>query len=142
MVNTALLKAEIERSGYRIKKIAEWAGINVKVLYLKIANKRNFKIGEVEAICRILNITSYERINAIFFANEIDILPQKECKQLSCKKLECVLPPELMNICSYHLNVVGMEASEYLLKLIIDDLNKHQPKMMAKIKTSAPTVES
>lgn len=58
------------------------------------------------------------------------------------QRVVCNMPDDLMPIYRYHLAQINKRTGEYLLKLIIDDLNKHQPEMMAKIKTSAPTVES
>lgn len=68
MINTELLDAKIEESGYRPAKIAEWAGINYKNLRLKITNKRPFKVNEVEKLCEILHITDPVEVSKIFFA--------------------------------------------------------------------------
>lgn len=58
------------------------------------------------------------------------------------QRVVCNMPDELMPVYHYHLAKINKRTGECLLKLIVDDLNKHQPEMMAKIKTSAPTVES
>lgn len=58
------------------------------------------------------------------------------------QRVVCNMPDELMPVYRYHLAKINKRKGEYLLKLIVNDLNKHQPEMMAKIKTSAPTVES
>ena len=58
------------------------------------------------------------------------------------QRVVCNMPDELMPVYRYHLAKINKRTGEYLLKLIVNDLNKHQPEMMAKIKTSAPNVES
>lgn len=57
------------------------------------------------------------------------------------QRVVCNMPDELMAVYRYHLAIINKRTSEYLLKLIVDDLNKHQPEMMAKIKNTRQSVE-
>lgn len=57
------------------------------------------------------------------------------------QRVICNMPDELMPVYRYHLAKINKRTGEYLLKLIVDDLNKHQPEMMAKIKNTRNSVE-
>ena len=78
MLNSKLLEKEIEDSGLRQKKIAEWLNISYWGFRLKVRGKHDFKIGEVEKLCEILRITEPDRVNAIFFANSVVCKTTKE----------------------------------------------------------------
>lgn len=72
MTNTKLLREEIEKSGLRIVWIAGKLGITRYALYKKIRNEHQFKPSEIKALCKILNITSLELKEEIFFAEDVD----------------------------------------------------------------------
>lgn len=68
MVNSELLKEEIQNSGLKVNKIAEFVGMSHNNFSGKMRNVRPFTILEAKTICDVLNITDPARIVAIFFA--------------------------------------------------------------------------
>lgn len=66
MTNTELLKKKIDESGYKIKFIAEKLGISYYGFLRKVNNDSEFKIKEVQTLCKLLNIRNEER-EKIFF---------------------------------------------------------------------------
>lgn len=70
MTNTALLKARIDQSGLKLQYIADNIGITRTSLYQKINNLSVFRVDEVEALCKLLGITTLTEKNNIFFAKE------------------------------------------------------------------------
>lgn len=66
MTNTELLKKKIDESGYKIKFIAEKLGISYYGFLRKVNNDSEFKIKEVQTLCKLLNIRNDER-EKIFF---------------------------------------------------------------------------
>lgn len=70
MVNSELLKKKIEQSGMKVKYVAVQIGLTPAGLYKKISNESEFKVSEVLAITRVLNLSSSER-DAIFFAGDV-----------------------------------------------------------------------
>lgn len=78
MTNTKLLLDEIERSGLRTTKIAEWLGLSYNAFIRKVRNERSFKVDEYYKLCRILNITNPKLKEAIFFTEEFDKLPKNK----------------------------------------------------------------
>lgn len=71
MTNTKLLLDEIERSGLRTTKIAEWLGLSYNAFICKVRNERSFKVDEYYRLCRILNITSPKLKEAIFLLKNL-----------------------------------------------------------------------
>ena len=70
MTNTQLLVEAIAKSGYKRSYIAKAIGLkSAYSLALKIDNKSEFKASEINALCELLNISSLEEKQAIFFAN-------------------------------------------------------------------------
>lgn len=67
MTNTELLKKKIDESGYKIKFIAEKLGISYYGFLRKVNNDSEFKIKEVQTLCKLLNIRNDER-EKIFFS--------------------------------------------------------------------------
>lgn len=67
MTNTTLLEEYIEKSGYKKSFIAKALGITAYALTLKINNKSEFKAGEIDILCKLLNIGIRDRMR-IFFA--------------------------------------------------------------------------
>ena len=68
MVNSELLKEEIQNSGLKVNKIAEFVGMSHNNFSGKMRNVRPFTILEAKTICDVLNITDPARIVSIFFA--------------------------------------------------------------------------
>ena len=68
MTNTSLLKDRIKRSGYKISHLAKCLGITEHTLSRKINNKNEFQGAQIDALCKLLDIDTAERM-AIFFAN-------------------------------------------------------------------------
>ena len=67
MTNTLLLKACIDKSGYKMGYIAKSIGVTRQGLLLKINNKHEFKASEIDILCKLLKISIKDRM-AIFFA--------------------------------------------------------------------------
>lgn len=68
MTNTEKLVEIIQAMGLKYKYIAEQLGISPYAFSLKMKNKNEFKSSEVAIMCSILNITSLEMKDEIFFA--------------------------------------------------------------------------
>lgn len=71
MTNTALLELRIQNSGLKKSFIAKVLNINPKTLANKIENRCEFKISEMKALCKLLDITDPAEKDAIFFAEEV-----------------------------------------------------------------------
>lgn len=69
MTNTALLEKKIEASGLKKNFIAKSIGLSPYGLAKKINNETEFKTSEVNALCKILNISDLEEKDRIFFVN-------------------------------------------------------------------------
>lgn len=69
MVNTELLNARIEESGYKRAYIASELNITRQSFSSKVNNSTEFMSSEVQKLCRVLGIESLEEKEAIFFAN-------------------------------------------------------------------------
>lgn len=72
MVNTELLDAKIEESGYKIDYICDVLGISRQAFYMKRKNARALKKVEMFALCVLLNIQTAEEKQAIFFASDVE----------------------------------------------------------------------
>lgn len=70
MTDTKLLREKIERSGYKMKFIAEKVGVSYQGLLNKINNKSEFRANEIQIIHELLGMTEQERVE-IFFANKV-----------------------------------------------------------------------
>lgn len=70
-MNLVYLNGRIALSKVPITAIAEKMGLSRQSLYLKMQGKRDFKISEVNKICKILRLTDEEK-QLIFFAGEGD----------------------------------------------------------------------
>lgn len=68
-----MIKEVIAESGLKYKYIAEALGISRYSLQRKIENKAEFRGSEIQALCKILKITSLTKREAIFFKNEVDL---------------------------------------------------------------------
>ena len=71
MTDTNLLRAKIDNSGYKLKKIAERCGITYAGLLKKINNETEFKASEMFILRDLLDIDS-EEFESIFFAKDVD----------------------------------------------------------------------
>lgn len=71
MTNTAALLDRIQRSGLKRSYIAENMGLSLGALANKIANRSDFKAGEIDTLCSLLGIDSLEDKEAIFFASDV-----------------------------------------------------------------------
>lgn len=72
MTNTTELLKVMDASGLRKGFIAGKLGITTYALQKKVENKSQFKAGEIQILCNILNITSLEQKDRIFFAQKVD----------------------------------------------------------------------
>ena len=72
MTNTVLLNEIIEKSGLKKSYIAKQLGISAYCLAKKIRNENDFKTKEVDAMCKVLGITSLKQKEEIFFAQNVD----------------------------------------------------------------------
>jgi len=66
MTNTKLLKEAIKESGYKLKFIAEELGMTYAGLKLKIDNKNEFKVSEVDKLSKLLKMNT-KLTGQIFF---------------------------------------------------------------------------
>lgn len=71
MTDTIALRSRIKASGYRLGYIAEWLGISTYTLQRKIDNNSEFRVSEVDAMSKLLNMTPAEK-DAYFFASKVD----------------------------------------------------------------------
>lgn len=66
MVNTQGLVERIDNSGLKKSYIAEELGISLQNLNLKVHNKSDFRLEEVKALCKLLNIKTKDDRQNIF----------------------------------------------------------------------------
>jgi transcriptional regulator with XRE-family HTH domain len=71
MTDTKKLRRRIDLSGLKRSYIAKALGISPAALYQKIANKQEFRASEIDALCKLLGITSLREKEAIFFAEKV-----------------------------------------------------------------------
>ena len=72
MTDTQELETLIKKSGLKKVYIAKQLDISPYGLALKIKNVNEFTTGEVDALCRLLNIKSLKEKERIFFAKRVD----------------------------------------------------------------------
>jgi hypothetical protein len=72
VTDTKELLKIIDESGLRKGYIAQKLGLTTYGFQKKVENKSQFKAGEIKMLCDILNITSLELKDRIFFANNVD----------------------------------------------------------------------
>ena len=70
-VDRSLLFAAIERSGIKQYKLAEALGLSRTGFALKVSGENDFKMGEIAALSKVLNLNAQER-DEIFFADNVD----------------------------------------------------------------------
>ena len=66
-MNCEELKKRIDERGLKIRYIAEKLGISHEAMYNKVKGKTEFKVSEVAALAKVLNLSDKE-IRSIFFA--------------------------------------------------------------------------
>lgn len=71
VVDRSLLFAAIERSGIKQYKLAEALGLSRTGFALKVSGENDFKMGEIAALSKVLNLNAQER-DEIFFADNVD----------------------------------------------------------------------
>lgn len=71
MTNISLLDKRIKKSGYKKSHLAKTLGISRYYFMLKCNNKAEFKAGEIDILCNMMNISVKDRM-AIFFAKTVD----------------------------------------------------------------------
>jgi hypothetical protein len=67
MVDTQYLESVIESSGKKKVYLAEKIGCTIQAFRLKCNNKNEFKLSEVDILCKELNITKLTEKEKIFF---------------------------------------------------------------------------
>lgn len=72
MTDTVRLNDEIKKSGLKKGWIASELGLSSYGFHRKINNINQFKAGEIKGLCQLLNITSLEKKDEIFFADDVD----------------------------------------------------------------------
>lgn len=70
-MDRALLFAAIERSGIKQYKLAEALNLSRTGFALKVSGENDFKMGEIAALSKVLNLNAQER-DEIFFADNVD----------------------------------------------------------------------
>lgn len=78
MTNTKRLIELIEKKGLKLKFVAEYLGLSSYGLSLKINNKSEFKTSEISALCDLLDITSLQEKEQVFFAQNDDLKSSKK----------------------------------------------------------------
>lgn len=71
MTDSAMLRKLIEKSGYKLRYIAERIGITYQGFLKKLNNETEFKASEIQILYELLGMTEVER-EAIFFAGIVD----------------------------------------------------------------------
>ena len=71
MTDTSVLLSKIKKSGLKKGYIAEKLGITVYGLQKKIENRSQFKAEEIKILCNVLEISSLEEKESIFFGGNV-----------------------------------------------------------------------
>lgn len=72
MTNTLLLEMAIRRAKLTKKEVAKRLGLSFMGLHQKINNVTEFKASEINQLYKMLNLSSLEEQQQIFFANLVD----------------------------------------------------------------------
>lgn len=72
MTNTELLNQEIKNSGLKKSWIANQLELSTFGFQKKVNNETQFKAGEIQKLCELLNITSLRQKDEIFFNSNVD----------------------------------------------------------------------
>lgn len=68
MLNKALLEDAIQRKGLKKCFVAEQIGLSASGFWNCLNGKAEFRVSQVNALCRLLGITDPDEKNKIFFA--------------------------------------------------------------------------
>lgn len=71
MTNSVLLRNRIDRSGYKLRYIAEQCGLSYQGFLPKLNGEREFTQSEIMTLARLLRLTTDE-VREIFFAEKAD----------------------------------------------------------------------
>lgn len=71
MTNTLLLKMAILKSGLTNKEVAQHLGLSAMGLYQKMNNVTEFKASEISQLYKLLNLSSLEEQQQIFFVSDV-----------------------------------------------------------------------
>ena len=74
MTDTNKLEGIIKNSGYKYTFIVATLGISYQALRNKLTNKTEFLPTEIEALCKLLNITDLQEKNIIFLLCLLNVL--------------------------------------------------------------------
>lgn len=77
MIGMQLLKDKIDKSGYKLRYIAEQLGISYQGLLNKLNSDTEFKASEIYILYHLLNMSETERDN-IFFTFNVDFNSTKD----------------------------------------------------------------
>lgn len=69
MTNTLLLEMAIRRAGLTKKEVAHKLGLSFMGLHQKINNITEFKASEIALLYKLLNLSTLEEQQQIFFVN-------------------------------------------------------------------------
>ena len=78
MTDTVALNEAIKISGLKKGFIAEKLGISRFAFQKKETNVTQFKVGEIDVLCKLLGITSLKEKDRIFFAKNVDNVSTNE----------------------------------------------------------------
>lgn len=78
MFDEKLFRAQMLVAGVTISDIAKALNINETTVYRKINNDGSFSRDEIQKLCKVLKITTFETLNRIFFATELAETQEKE----------------------------------------------------------------
>lgn len=70
LTNADLLKKKIKESGLKLGFIADKLGVSRPTLRTRIEGESDFRVYEIVLLCELLNITSLQEKNDIFFAKK------------------------------------------------------------------------
>jgi len=73
MTNSLKLKALLVENGLTQKDIAKTLGKSIQSVNKKINGKVDFRVKEMDAICKLLKICELNLQTSIFFANSVEL---------------------------------------------------------------------
>lgn len=79
MVDTAQIRDIIKASGMKAKFVAKVLGMSPQSLHNKLSGRTEFKVGEMQAFCKLFELTETQRKSIFFVQNsELHSLNKKE----------------------------------------------------------------
>lgn len=73
MTNTLKLRALLVENNLTNEEIAKKLGISKQSFSMKINNKREFRVSEINKLSALLNLSNPSDIMTIFFANRVEL---------------------------------------------------------------------